>query len=173
LPEKQIRLMRVGSIWTCTPASVKMSLEVALDLGKQLLSICKHGLTVVDLIRWELKQRLAFLWGWMLKALMHFLISWILEKTVILAKCAEGNHNVCPHTPARPDIKDDISLWVQGIIKVIRKYSEEQGGDVSGGGGCQNRISLAPTDYKKKTTAIQFQMSFYIKTVKELINCTP
>jgi hypothetical protein len=72
----------------------------------------------------------------------------VLEKTVTLAKGAEGDQDVCEHQPVRPNIKDDILLRAQEITKGIRKYSEEQGGVVGGGGG-QNHKSLAPTDYKK------------------------
>ena len=122
------------------------SLDVALDLAQLLLSCYRHGCSVIDLINWEQKQRFVFLWGWVLKALMHFLISWVLGQTVTVAKGAEGDRDVCPHQPVRHNIKDDISLSVQEIIKGIREYSEEQGGDV---GGWQNRKMLEATDYKK------------------------
>jgi len=88
----------------------------------------------------------------MLKALMHFLICRVLEQNVTLAKCAEGGQNVCPHKPARTSIKDDISLWIQEIIRGIRKYSEEQGGDVrnGGGGGGEKNKNFSHKKIKKK-----------------------
>ena len=57
----------------------------------------------------------------------------MLEKTVTLAKGAEGDQDVCQYQPVRPNIKDDVSLWAQEITKGIRKYREEQRGDVGGG----------------------------------------